>query len=364
MTAPASSLSVPGLALPGLTLPWPFGPVLLADLPNSGPAAGGTLVTLTGLGLNSATQVLFGSSPATIVGGDFLGFTLQVIAPPGTGTLPVTVTTPSGTSNSALYTYTGPPPPPPTAVSIVPTSGPTAGGTLFMITGTNLTGGSVTFGGTPAIVLATSATQIFGLNPAHAAGNVAVVVTTPSGSAIVPGGFTYLLPAPVVTGTVQPTVSVAAGGGTFTITGTNLTGATVMFGTATATITSNTGTVITGTIPAGPAGTTVNVVVTSPGGTACAGTLTYLVPVPVPIVTVTVTPPSGPAIGGTPFTIIGTNLTGATVTFGTATATITSNTGTVITGIVPAGTAGTTVNVVVTTPGGSASAGAYTYTGP
>ncbi|MBM9503650.1 IPT/TIG domain-containing protein [Actinacidiphila acididurans] len=340
--------------------PWPFGPLLFADLPLSGPAAGGNTVMLVGLGLGGATQVLFGTTPATISGGDPLGFTLTVVAPPGTGTVLVTVVTPSGTSNPVPYTYsvgTGAP----TAASILPNQGPTTGGTPFVIVGTNLTGGTVTFGGNAATVLATTPLAIIGLVPPHAAGNVPVVVTTPSGTATVPGGFTYLAPPPpppVVTGTVTPNTSVAAGGGTFTIVGTNLTGATVTFGATPATITTNTGTTITGTIPAGTAGTTVPVLVTTPGGTAFAGTLTYLAP---PVVTVTVTPLSGPAIGGTPFTIVGTNLSGATVTFGGNAATITTNTGTTITGTTPAGTAATTVPVVVTTAGGSVSGGAYTY---
>ena len=358
MTVPAHQSAAPSLALP-----WPFAPVVLLVTPDSGPASGGNAVTLTGLGLNGAVQVLFGSTPATIVGDNFLGLglSLTVIAPPGTGTVEVTVTSASGTSNPVPYTYLGAPPPPgpPTAAGILPVSGVTTGGTPFVITGTNLTGATVTFGGAPATVVASSGTQVFGLTPPHTAGNVPVVVTTPGGTATVPGGFTYLAP-PTVTGPVSPTTGVPAGGTVFTITGTNLSGATVTFGGNSATITSNTGTVITGTTPAGTVGTTVPVVVTTPGGTASAGAFTYL---GVPTVTVPVTPPVGPATGGTPFTITGTNLTGATVAFGANTATITSNTGTVITGTTPAGTAGTTITVVVTTPGGTVSAGAFTYVG-
>lgn len=340
---------------------WPFGPLLFADLPNTGPAAGGNTVMLVGLGLNGATQVLFGATPATIAGGDPLGFTLNVVAPPGTGTVLVTVVTPSGTTNPVPYTYgTGTGTGVPTAASILPNQGLTTGGTPFVIVGTNLSGGTVTFGATPATVLATTPLAIIGLVPPHAAGNVPVVVTTPGGTATVPGGYTYLAPPPpppVVTGTVKPNTSPAGGGGTFTISGSNLAGATVTFGFATATIISNTGATITGTIPAGIAGTIVPVLVTTPSGTAFAGILTYLAP---PVVTATVSPSTGPAAGTTPFTIGGTDLTGATVTFGGTPATIVSNTGTVITGTTPAGAAGT-VPVVVTTGGGSASGGTYTY---
>ncbi|MGW2255938.1 IPT/TIG domain-containing protein [Kitasatospora sp. NPDC001660] len=346
---------------PSLTLPWPLPPVLFADSPNAGPPAGGNTVTLTGLGLNAATQVLFGEVPATVVAGDVFGFTLVVVAPPGKGTVGVTVTTPNGTSNPVAYTYVvALPPPVPNPTAITPVAGPTAGGTVFIITGTGLAGASVTFGGAAATVLVSTANVIAGLTPAHVAGNVPVVVTTAGGSASVPGGFTYVAPAPpVVTAVVTPSISIAAGGGVFTIVGTNLTGATVTFGSTAATVTTNTGTVITGIIPAGTAGTTVNVTVTTPGGTVSAGTMTY---VGVPVVTATITPVVSVPAGGGVFTIGGTNLTGATVTFGSTVATVTTNTGTLITGIIPAGTPSTTVNVTVTTPGGTVSAGTMTYT--
>ncbi|MFH8386771.1 IPT/TIG domain-containing protein [Kitasatospora sp. NPDC018058] len=262
---------------PNLTLPWPLPPVLFVDSPDAGPVAGGNTVTLTGLGLNAATQVLFGSTPATIVAGDVLGFSLVVVAPPGKGTVAVTVTTPNGTSNPVAYTYlVASPPPVPNPTAITPVSGPIAGGTVFVITGTGLAGAAVTFGGTAATLLASTANVIVGLTPAHAAGNVPVVVTTAGGSASVPGGFTYLAPAlPVVTATITPVISIPAGGGVFTIGGTGLTGATVTFGSTVATLTVNTDTVITGIIPAGTPGTTVTVTVTTPGGTVSAGTMTY-----------------------------------------------------------------------------------------
>ncbi|TSB25633.1 IPT/TIG domain-containing protein [Streptomyces benahoarensis] len=176
---------------------FPFGPLLLAVLPNSGPAAGGNTVQLIGLGLSGATGVLFGTTPGTIVSQDPLGLTVAVVAPAhAAGTVPVTVTTSSGTSNPATYTYVNPgPPAPPTATSINPASGPVVGGTPFVIVGTNLNGASVTFNGVPATVLGSdpSGTLLFGISPAGAAtGNVPVVVTTGAGSTTVPGGYTYV----------------------------------------------------------------------------------------------------------------------------------------------------------------------------
>ncbi|MER5363551.1 IPT/TIG domain-containing protein [Streptomyces sp. NPDC002785] len=178
-------------------LSFPLGPLLLAVLPNSGPVAGGNTVQLLGLGLSGATSVLFGATPATIVSQDVLGLTLTLVAPAhAAGAVPVTVTTSSGTSNSVSYTYVGTPTPaPPTATSIIPASGPVAGATPFVITGTNLNGATVTVNGVPATVLGSDPTGIllFGIIPAGStAGNVPVVVTTAAGAATVPGGYTYI----------------------------------------------------------------------------------------------------------------------------------------------------------------------------
>ncbi|KUL43817.1 cell surface receptor IPT/TIG domain-containing protein [Streptomyces sp. NRRL F-4489] len=265
--------------------PFPFpglGPVLLAVLPNSGPVAGGNTVTLFGLGLAGTTSVLFGSTPATIVGQDPLGLTVTVLAPAhAAGAVQVTATNAAGTSNPVTYVYVAPAGP--QATLIIPTSGPVAGGTPFAIIGSGLQNGSVTFGGTPATVLGTdpSGTVLFGTTPAGpvGGGNVPVVVTTPGGSATVPGGFTYLPvvpPPPIVTVPITPVSGTA--GLTFTITGTNLSGATVLFGATPATgVTVNVGgTVITGLVPPGTPMTTVPVTVQTPGGSVSAGTFTYL----------------------------------------------------------------------------------------
>ena len=63
--------------------------------PDDGPAAGGTLVTITGTGFTSATAVDFGTMPATnftVVSDN----SITADSPAGTGTVDVTVTTPGG----------------------------------------------------------------------------------------------------------------------------------------------------------------------------------------------------------------------------------------------------------------------------
>ena len=63
---------------------------------------------------------------------------------------------------------------------------------------------------------------------------------------------------------------------------------------------------------------------------------------------------SGPAAGGTTVTIYGTNFTGATaVQFGAVNASYTVASPGVINAVSPAGTAGTLVDITVTTPGGT-----------
>ena len=73
--------------------------------------------------------------------------------------------------------------PPPDISSLAPTSGPTAGGTQVVIAGSGFSGAtSVTFDVTAAVGFSVdSNNQITATAPAHAAGTVDVVVTTPDG---------------------------------------------------------------------------------------------------------------------------------------------------------------------------------------
>jgi len=257
----------------------------------------------------------------------------------------------------------GTPPPPPTVSTVVPSSGPTAGGTAVTITGTNLSSTtSVTFGGTAATSFTVgSATQVTATTPAHAAGAVDVVVTTSGGSATSTAGFTFVAPMPTIA-SVAPSSGSTLGGTTVTITGANLSGATVATfgGTPVTSLTVISAAQVRVTTPAHAAGA-VDVAVTTPGGTATKTTaFTFVIPTPT---IATVAPASGSTLGGTTVTITGTNLTGASaVTFGgTAAASFTVDSATQVTATTPAHAAGA-VNVAVTTPGGTATrTGGFTY---
>jgi alpha-tubulin suppressor-like RCC1 family protein len=87
-------------------------PTIASISPGSGPAAGGTSVTITGgnfqPGAGLTTTVLFGSAPATNV--QVLSATsISVSSPPGNGTVMVTVTNPDTQSVAvpAAFTYVG-----------------------------------------------------------------------------------------------------------------------------------------------------------------------------------------------------------------------------------------------------------------
>jgi formylglycine-generating enzyme required for sulfatase activity/subtilisin-like proprotein convertase family protein len=170
--------------------PWAQ-PGLTSVSPTTGPAAGGTLITLTGTNLLGATGVTVGGVAASSVQ-VINATTVTAVTPAGTaGAKPVSVTTAGGTATLAsAFSYL---PPAPTLGSVSPTTGPTAGGTLITLTGTNLTGATgVTVGGVACTsVQVVSATTVTAVTPAGTVGAKAVAVTTPSGTASLAGAFTY-----------------------------------------------------------------------------------------------------------------------------------------------------------------------------
>ena len=241
--------------------------------PNSGPAAGGTLVTITGTGFTGATAVEFGTNLSTdwTVVNDT---TITADSPAGSGTADVTVVTPGGTSATSAadrFTYTAALAAP-AVTGITPASGPAAGGTLVTITGSAFTGATaVDFGTTPATnVKVVNSTTITANSPAGS-GTADVTVVTPGGrsASLAADRFTYTVAAaaPAVTG-INPSSGPAAGGTLVTITGTGFAGVTAVdFGTTAATdVVVVNGTTITAISPAGSGA--VDVTVVTPSGTS------------------------------------------------------------------------------------------------
>jgi autotransporter-associated beta strand protein len=82
------------------------GPVLVSLSPDEGPATGGTTVTITGVNLNGASAVTFGTTPAASFQVLSSG-TIEAVAPAGTpgASVPVTVHGPGYTTNALPFTY-------------------------------------------------------------------------------------------------------------------------------------------------------------------------------------------------------------------------------------------------------------------
>ncbi len=322
-------------------------PTITSLSPAQGPVTAGNAVTINGANLAGATHVTFGGTSATIV--STTSSSVSVLAPSGSGTVDVVVTTPYGIATaSGAYTYV----PAPTITSLSSTQGPTAGGSSVIITGTNLQyTSSVKFANAQATIVSTTDTTVTVTTPSGT-GTVNVILTTPGGAVTKTNAYTYV-PAPTVTSLNRTAGSVGA---TVVISGTNLSTTTaVTFGGVSATISAKTATTVTVTAPTNSG--TVAVAVTTPGGTATRNNAyTY-------VVITSVSPSTGPTvtINGSGFNVAAS----PTLTFGgTTVSSYSVNTdGTQITATVPArATSNVSVNVVFSNAAGSTTAtNAYTY---
>ncbi len=272
-------------------------PTITKLSPSSGTTAGGNPVVITGTNFNTpaVTHVIFDGNNAafTINSGTQITATAPTHA---AGSATVTATNATGSATTS-YSYSN-------GLTLSPTQGPTGGGTVVDIYGTNLAGAdSVLFGGTAA----RSFTQ---LSPTHlqavspvGSGEVHVVVMA-QGDASAPGYF-YYLPAPF-TSAISPTAGPLTGGTAVTITGAHLftTNAVTFGGTPTTSFTVLSDSQITAVSPAAAAPDSVQVQVTSPGGVASNLSFTYD---PTPTIS-SLSPTSGSTNGGDTITITGTHL--------------------------------------------------------
>ncbi|MDP4502093.1 IPT/TIG domain-containing protein [Nonomuraea turcica] len=177
----------------GTSNPAPFcyfattAPVVTGIAPSGGPLAGGNTATITGSGFAGATQVRFGAvaSGFTVVSDSEVTAT----APGGSGTVPITVTTPDGSSAGDVhYSYVAAP----TIVSLNPSEGPSFGGNSVTIVGTGFTDVTgVLFGASPAPFSIVSDTQIVA-TPSAGSGTVMVTMVSAGGSSSPGVPYTYL----------------------------------------------------------------------------------------------------------------------------------------------------------------------------
>ncbi|WP_328391248.1 IPT/TIG domain-containing protein [Nocardia sp. NBC_00416] len=238
--------------------------------PNQGSTAGGTTVTITGTNLAGATAVRFGAKSATITANTPTSVTS--VSPSGVGTVPVTVTTPGGTSNPLSFFYIGPP----FKSGLSPVSGVTAGGNTVTITGIGLaTATSVAFGANTATPTVVNDGVLTVVVPAGAAeGSVGVSVTTAGGSS---NGLSYTYVDAPTLGTPAPASGPASGGTAVTIPGTDLTTTeSVTFDGVLAPFSVLSDAALVAVTPPGTVGA-VDIVVTTTGGSATAtGAFTYV----------------------------------------------------------------------------------------
>lgn len=347
--------------------------------PPTGSSDGGTVLTLIGSGFfdfsPGVNTVLVGGAPATgvVVSSDT---ELQCSAPAGVegATVDVEVSNANGSSTLAgAYTFTGEP----TITGIVPPSGPLFGGYNRLVQGsgfTDLGAGTptVSFGGSPATaIVVLNGNELQCTVPAGAIGLVDVTVTTGNGSATLTDGFEY--EGTVSLSAVTPGLGSALGGTSISLTGSGFQSNSPGGNTVTVDGVAATGvavvsdTQITCTTPAGAAGTTVDVAVANANGSdTLASGFTYFA---TPTLT-SISPSSGTSLGGTSVTLTGTGFqnnspgTNSVTIDGTAATNIVVVSDTQITCESPAGTAGTSVDVIISNDNGSATfASSYTYFG-
>jgi subtilase family serine protease len=191
-------MSVEGLTLSPLAVPDRFTfvaqPTITGITPASGPTKGGTKVTIRGSSFVGTLTVHFGTGPAKL-SRVVSSSEIVVIAPPGSGTVYVTVSAAGGSSRTTAagrFTFVAQP----TITGITPASGPTKGGTKVTIRGSGF-GGTLTvhFGTGPAkLSRVVSSSEIVVIAP-PGSGTVYVTVSAAGGSsrATAAGRYRYQL---------------------------------------------------------------------------------------------------------------------------------------------------------------------------
>ena len=161
-------------------------PKLTNLYPINGPNNGGTLVNINGFDFTTQTHILFGDNLSLST--FFTNSHINVITPPGNGTVPVVLT---NTTDQILleFIYLVNP----ILNYIDPISGPSTGGTIVSLFGANFMGTtSVTFGNMDAPFFVISDKQINAISPTNV-GTVAVKVRNLGGNSNALF-FTFILP--------------------------------------------------------------------------------------------------------------------------------------------------------------------------
>lgn len=316
-----SSRHATGLALTLLAFASPAlaAPTISSVFPSSGPTAGGTVLTINGSNFSmSGNSVALGGEPCEVDQQDEVRITCST--PEGTGANnDVVVTDDAGTaSNAASFSYD-----PPSLVSLSPNHGPTSGGTVLTLTGSNFgpvsadAKRSVSFvspgGGSSSCEIVAgggSHVQVRCETPAGQGAGQSVSITVDGQTS---GVQSFSYDAPEITG-VAPAAASTAGGTRLTISGSSFgLSASALVGGAACPVDAQTDSSIECTAPSGAAGPT-SVLVVVEGQVSPPFAHAYAAPPAI----ASIFPASAPTAGSIPLTINGANFsaTGNSATVG------------------------------------------------
>jgi len=324
--------------------------------PDTAPTVGGVPATIIGQDIIAPVSVTIGgvSAPVKTVS----AAAVEIIIPAGQGAnLDVVVNSAGAMATlEGEFSYAAP-----VINSLIPSSGPLAGGDVVEIDGFNFgVSGVVTFGGAAASVQQWTHNQIAVIAPAGAAPGSVNVVVTVSGQSSNAATYTYdptisitqIVPdsGPTAGGPSNPLIIQGAGFGPDSA---------VTIGGFNATVDDIQPDQITAFTPPGE-GVNLDVVVTSGGESATLPNAFSYFPPSI----LSVTPTSGPLDGGQMITIEGSNfgLNPAVFIGGVAATILPPTTHTQIMAVTPAGASTGPTSVVVTVAGQNSNAGSYTYT--
>ena len=290
------------------TLPAP--PQVTAVSPPAGFEAGGNTVEISGSGFSEATAVKFGTTEASFKINSATSITATAPAQPA-GTVNVSVGNaggPSEASEGDKYVYVGHGHAP-TITGLSAKSGPSAGGTTVVISGTSFVGvTSVEFGTTEAeSYVVNSNSTITAVSPPETTGKVEITVSTPNGESGLTSKDAFTFGAPTIT-SLTPDEGPIPGGEQLTIDGSGFepggSGTAFKFGTLVATgINCLSTTTCTVTVPGVTRAEGVEVTATERGKTSArvsADRFIYQTPA-----IASIAPNAGPREGGTGVTVVG-----------------------------------------------------------